>query len=355
MSFQPLENVPLAPFTTLELGGPARYFAEPATDQGLLSGLDFAASRSLPVLILGGGSNLVVADAGFPGLVLRPRMRGKRFLADDRLLVAAGEPFDDVAAFAAAQGRRGLECLSGIPGAMGAAPVQNIGAYGQEVADTILEVRVLDRHSLEFSTLSRPACDFGYRDSLFKRTPDRFVILDVTLHLEKGPPTPPRNEELRRALPDGADAATIREVVLGVRRGKGMVYDQTAPNYRTAGSFFVNPVVDGKQASWIVATALARGKATTAEAVPRHLLPNGRVKIPAAWLIEASGLAKGYRQGAVGISPHHALALVHHGGGTTAALIALARELCQTVQLRFGVKLVPEPTFVGLAWNPDAG
>jgi UDP-N-acetylmuramate dehydrogenase len=348
MAFQPLENVPLAPFTTLELGGPARYFAEPGTDQGILAGLDFAARRSLPVLILGGGSNLVVADAGFPGVVLRPCMRGKKFIADDRLLVAAGEPFDDVVAFAAEQGRRGLECLSGIPGAMGAAPVQNIGAYGQEVADTIQEVRVLDRLSMTFATLSRQACDFGYRDSLFKRTPHRYVILDVTLRLEKGPPAPPRNEELRRALPDGADAATLRDTVLRVRRGKGMVYDQAQPHHRTAGSFFVNPVVDGKQTAWIVATALARGKATSAEAVPRHVLADGRVKIPAAWLIEASGLAKGYRQGTVGISPHHALALVHHGGGTTSDLLRLAKHIQLVVFDAYGVRLAHEPVFVGI-------
>jgi UDP-N-acetylmuramate dehydrogenase len=338
--------VPLAPLTTLGLGGPARLFAEVKETSDLTYALVWAQDTvMIPVFILAGGSNLIVADEGFTGLVLHMRMRGRRWSdAGDELHVeaAAGEPWDDLVADAIARNAAGIECLSGIPGSTGAAPVQNIGAYGQEVASTIRTVRVLDRESLEEQELEASACGFGYRDSIFKQKPERFVILSVNLALTKNGAPCTRYPELAAAVGDRPTLADVRNAVLALRRKKGMVLEETDPDCRSAGSFFTNP---------IVSVAVAENIATRAGgAMPRFALPDGRLKLAAAWLIEHAGIAKGFRMGAVGISSKHALALVHHGGGTTAELIRLALHVRQTVFDRFGVTLVPEPVFLGLDW-----
>jgi UDP-N-acetylmuramate dehydrogenase len=347
------DGVPLAPFTTLELGGPARHFAEAGDAEAVGEALRWAEARQLPVAILGGGSNLVVSDAGFEGLVVRIAARGKRFdPATGEVTAAAGEPWDQLVAEAVGRGLGGIECLSGIPGLVGATPIQNVGAYGQEVAETIRAVRVLERGTWQTRDLAPADCGFGYRDSAFKRDPGRFVVLAVTFALGPGAAPALRYRELAESLA-GHSAPTLgdaRATVLALRAGKSMLLTAGDPNRRSAGSFFMNPIVDARQADEVTARA-----GTDGARMPRWPVGDGRIKLSAGWLIERAGVAKGMRRGPVGVSSAHALALVHHGGGTTTALIALAQEIAEAVHTRFGVRLIPEPTFVGVAWNPPPG
>ena len=347
-------DAPLAPLTTLELGGPARHLCTARTDDELGEALRWADARRLPALILGGGSNLVVADAGYPGLVVRVATRGRRFAdaAGGEVLVtaAAGEPWDDLVADAVGRELAGLECLSGIPGLVGATPIQNVGAYGQEVAETIRAVRVLERGTGQIRELAPTDCGFAYRDSAFKRDPDRFAVLAVTFALRPGGAPTLRYAELGAALADRPDAtlADARRTVIALRRKKSMVLADGDPNRRSVGSFFTNPIVSPADAASVAARAAARG--ARPDELPRWPAPGGGVKLSAAWLIERAGFAKGARRGAVGISSAHALALVHHGGGSTAALLALAGEIRDAVRAAFGVTLLPEPTMVGAPW-----
>jgi UDP-N-acetylmuramate dehydrogenase len=351
------DAVPLAPLTTLELGGPARHLVDASDDDTIADALRWAEARRLPAAILGGGSNLVVGDAGFDGLVVRIETRGIRFDAvggEVRLTAAAGEAWDPLVAATVARGLGGIECLSGIPGLCGATPIQNVGAYGQEVAETIRSVRVLERGTWRTRDLSPGDCRFGYRDSAFKHEPERFVVLGVTFALRPGAGPALRYRELSDALaanphPTLADA---RAAVLALRARKSMLVIPGDPNRRSAGSFFTNPILDAAEAEAVAARA-----GDEAKAMPRWPAPGGRVKLSAGWLIERAGISRGLRRGTVGVSSAHALALVHHGGGTTAALIDLAREVAAAVRARFGVELVPEPTFLGLGatWNPPPG
>ncbi len=347
------ERVPLAPLTTLELGGPARFLLEAASLRELVAGLRWADAAGLPVALVGGGSNLVVADDGFPGLVVRLALRGveTRAQAGGALLTAAaGEPWDGVVERGVAEGLAGLECLSGIPGTAGATPVQNVGAYGQEVADTLAEVRALDRATLEEVALGPEQCGFGYRTSRFRAEPGRFAILAVTFRLRRSSRVAVRYEQLERALAGSAGAGTpgeVRQAVLALRRQKSMLLDPADPNRRSAGSFFVNPVVGPSELDEVVRRALDGGLVSRAEEMPRHPSAGGRFKLAAAWLVERSGFPRGFRRGPVGVSPAHALALVHHGGGRAADLVALAADVRAAVLDRFGVRLEPEPVFLG--------
>jgi UDP-N-acetylmuramate dehydrogenase len=352
LSLLPVPGFPLAPLTTLGLGGPARFFVEATDEATVLAALDWARERGLSVFVLGGGSNLVVADAGFDGLVLRVAPRGLTFTAaGDVVLVeaAAGEPWDAVVAATVARGLGGLECLSGIPGLAGATPIQNVGAYGQEVAETVSTVRILDRADGAVTNLFAARCSFAYRDSAFKRAPERHVVLSVTFALRPAGPPVLRYPELKQALAGVSRPSLddVRAAVLALRRRKSMVIDPADPNCRSVGSFFTNPIVPAAEADRVVDRALAAGVMARGEEVPRFPASEGAVKLSAGWLIERSGLAKGLRRGPVGISSRHALALVHHGGGTTAQLLALAREVRDTVEARFGVRLVPEPMLLG--------
>jgi UDP-N-acetylmuramate dehydrogenase len=353
------DDVPLAPLTTLELGGRARHLVDAADEPTILAALAWAAARGEPALVLGGGSNVVVADEGFEGLVIRISSRGRAFApagGEVRVTAAAGEPWDELVADTAARGLAGLECLSGIPGLAGATPIQNVGAYGQEVADTIRAVRAFDRASGAIVELPAAACAFGYRDSAFRRAPDRHVVLAVTFGLRPGGAPTLRYRELADALA-GTPAPTLadaRRTVLALRRRKSMVIDAADPNRRSAGSFFTNPIVAAADAERLAARAAADGLVAAAADVPRWPAGPGLVKLSAGWLIERAGIAKGFRRGAVGVSTAHALALVHHGGGTTRELVALARHVRDAVAARFGVTLVPEPVFVGAAWDAPA-
>ncbi|MCB9595540.1 MAG: UDP-N-acetylmuramate dehydrogenase [Sandaracinaceae bacterium] len=330
------EHVPLAPRTSLELGGPARFFVEATDDTMVAEALAWAARRGVPARVLGGGSNLVVADAGFDGLVIEMAQRDLQ-IDGNRVRAAAGEPWDVLVARCVDAGLAGLECLSGIPGRVGATPIQNVGAYGQEVAETIRAVRALDRATGHEQLLTPAQCAFGYRDSMFKRDPDRFVVLEVTFELVAGGAPALRYAELARAFEGDASPSLseVREKVIALRRTKSMVIDASDPNRRSAGSFFTNPIVAPEVADAVVAASEAP--------VPRWPTEDGRVKLAAGWLIEQAGMSKGTRRGAVGISSAHALGLVHHGGGTTAQLLALADEVRDAVRARFGVTLEREP------------
>ena len=330
----------LAELTTLRLGGPAGRLVEARTDDEIIAAVRDA---DPPVLVLAGGSNVVVADEGVPGTVVRVATRGvERHDAavtpgDARLVVAAGESWDDLVALTVAEGLQGFECLSGIPGSVGATPIQNVGAYGQEVAETIESVRVYDREADRVVDMPAAECGFGYRTSVF-RYHDRHVVLSVTFRLRQDDHSGPlRYAELARTLgvPVGGTAplTAVREAVLGLRRGKGMVIDPADPDSVSAGSFFTNPILD-----------------VAPEGAPTWSEPDGRVKTSAAWLIEHAGFHRGHGNGRVGISTKHTLALVNRGGATTAELMALAREIAAAVQDRFGVSLHPEPVLVGHDW-----
>jgi UDP-N-acetylmuramate dehydrogenase len=324
-------DVALAPLTTLGLGGSAKRFARVTSTAELADAL----ASDERVLILGRGSNLVVGDAGFDGLVLQIAIHGTT-IDCDTVSVAAGVVWDDFVAQMVAARRVGIECLSGIPGLVGATPMQNVGAYGQEVSDTIVAVRAFDRQRRQMVTLSPGECGFGYRTSAFRGS-DRWVIVEVLFQLSRSELSVPiRYAELARALGiaegERAPLATVRDTVIALRRGKGMVVDPADPESKSAGSFFTNPIVDA-------ATAARIGG-------PQWLQPDGGVKLSAAWLIEHAGFAKGHTAGRVGISRKHALALVNRGDATTAELLALARAIQDRVREVHGVALCPEPVFV---------
>ena len=316
----------LAPLTTLRLGGPAARVVEARSEDELVEAARDAA------LILAGGSNVVIADEGIPGTVVRILTSGVQ-RDGTRLTVAAGEDWDTLVAQTVADGLQGFECLSGIPGSVGATPIQNVGAYGQEVSETVESVRVFDRATGEIVDMPPAACGFGYRTSVFKYH-DRRVVLSVTFRLRESSESGPLTyAELARTLeiPLGGRAplADVREAVLALRRRKGMVIDAADPDSVSAGSFFTNPILAGAPPG-----------------APTWPEPDGRVKTSAAWLIEQAGFHRGYGNGRVGISSKHTLALVNRGGATTAELIALAREIAAGVRERFGIDLHPEPVLV---------
>jgi UDP-N-acetylmuramate dehydrogenase len=334
---------PLAPLTTLGLGGPARHFVEVRARDTLEEALRWAAQAGERVAVLGGGSNLVVADAGFPGLVVRMATRGIA-LTGELLTVQAGEPWEDVVSAALDANLAGLECLTGIPGLAGATPIQNVGAYGQEVSDTLEAVEVLERSTLQTSWLGANDCAFGYRDSRFKHEPERFIVLAARFRLRAGGAPTVRYPELARAL--GAGAPSLCEVastVRSLRASKSMLLDPADENFRSAGSFFMNPIVSEAEAARVKALAVASGIVAQPSEVPSFAAGPGLVKLAAGWLIERAGIAKGMRRGAVGVSTRHALALVHHGGGSTAELLLLAAEIRDQVERTFGITLHIEP------------
>jgi UDP-N-acetylmuramate dehydrogenase len=350
-----VSSTPLSALTTLRLGGPAGRLITAGTEEELIGAVREADAAGEPLLVLAGGSNVVVADEGFPGTVVRVATRGIAHAeADGRgyLEVQAGEPWEAVVDAAQALGLAGIECLTGIPGSTGATPIQNVGAYGQEVATTVAAVRVLDRASGAVERMEPEACGFRYRSSIF-RGDDRRVVLAVTLALDRSATSQPiAYAELAGALGvrvgDRVPAPAAREAVLALRRGKGMVIDPGDPDSVSAGSFFTNPVLEPPAFAALqrrVAERLGDGVAP-----PRFPAADGTIKTSAAWLIERAGFKRGDARGPVAISAKHTLALVNRGGATTAQLIALAREIAAGVEDAFGVALRPEPVFVGHEW-----
>ncbi len=339
------ENVPLAPLTTLGVGGSARYFVEAASVAEIREALAFARQRQVSLLVLGGGSNLVVADTGFPGLVLKIALRGierRRENGQELFTAAAGEDWDTFVARTVAANCAGTECMSGIPGKVGATPVQNVGAYGQEVSNTITEVQALNLHSGEVCALCNPACAFGYRTSIFNCSArGQYIILSVTFALEPGGSPGLEYADLKKYFAGRTPTlAEAREAVRQIRASKAMLLTPGDEDSRSAGSFFKNPVLSAGMYERL------RGRLGSEE-VPHWPAANGEVKVSAAWLVEHAGFAKGYRRGAVGISHKHALAIVNRGGATAAEVVALKDEIQAAVCERFGIELQPEPVFVG--------
>lgn len=352
MSAALARGVPLAGLTTLRLGGPAETLVTAETGEALVAAVREADAGAAPVLLLAGGSNLVIADAGFPGTVVRVASRGIETATDSgrvSVTVAAGEPWDDVVARCVADGLVGVEALSGIPGSAGATPIQNVGAYGQDVAQTITAVDVWDRRDGERRTLPASACGFSYRSSAFKGH-DRFVVLAVTFGLARGADgAPVAYGELARTLGieigGRAPLADVRAAVLGLRRGKGMVIDPDDPDSVSAGSFFTNPILAPDAFADLARRVTERLGPDAAP--PRFPSDDGTVKTSAAWLIERAGFTRGYARGPVALSSKHTLALTNRGGARTEDLLALAREIRDGVRTAFGVTLVNEPVLVG--------
>ena len=336
-------DAPLADLTTLRLGGPARRLVEVTDETELVAAVRAADEAAEPVLVLGGGSNVVVADEGFPGTVVLVRTTGLRTEVDAcsgaSITVAAGVDWDEVVARAVDEGWAGVEALSGIPGRCGAVPIQNVGAYGQDVSQTIATVRTYDRRAGQQVTFAAADCGFGYRTSRFKAEPDRFLILAMTFQLRLGDLSAPiayaeLAGRLGCAVGDRRPLRAVREAVLDLRRGKGMVLDPADHDTWSAGSFFTNPVLDVAAAARLPADA------------PRWPQPDGTVKTSAAWLIQAAGFGRGHGDGTVAVSDKHTLALTNRGGGTTEELLALARAIRDGVRDAFGIELEPEPTLV---------
>ncbi|MCA9576878.1 MAG: UDP-N-acetylmuramate dehydrogenase [Polyangiales bacterium] len=343
------KDVSLSERTTLGLGGRAQYLARATSDDHVLQAVRHASDRGMPLALLAGGSNTLVPDEGFRGLVLSMETEGIHTdtLPDGRALlrVKAGTPWPEVVRHAVGADLAGLECLAGIPGSAGATPVQNVGAYGQEVSETIVSVRALDRRTLDEVVVGGEDCGFRYRDSRFKQDPHAFIVLEVAFALRPGGAPSLRYAELERALA-GTVRPTLQQVhdtVIALRRAKGMVLDPDDVDSRSAGSFFTNPIVTASEAARVVERALSEGLVQTAEAVPRWEQADGSVKLAAGWLIECAGVRRGLRRGPVGVSSKHALALVHHGDGTMRELLALADEIAGAVHGAFGVALTREP------------
>ena len=347
-----LEEVPLAPYTTFQIGGPARWFAEAASEDDIAAGFAFAAERKLPLFILGGGSNLLVSDSGFSGLVLRIALRGIRSTEESGrsiISAAAGEDWDGLVAYAVAAGLAGVECLSGIPGTVGGTPVQNVGAYGQEVSQTIVTVRAFDRKTLQFLDLAASDCGFSYRRSIFNSSQrDRYVVSRVHYALRKDAPANFVYADVARYFAarnvTAPTLAEVREAVRSIRAQKGMLLMTGDADCRSAGSFFKNPVVSAS-----VVDSLARDLRVDKQSIPAYPAPQGEVKLSAAWLIERAGFAKGYALGNAGISSRHTLALINRGGASASEVTALRDQVIAAVASRFAVRLEPEPVWLGPA------
>jgi UDP-N-acetylmuramate dehydrogenase len=341
-----LENISLAAFTTFSIGGPARWFAEARGEEEIVEAVDWAHRRGLSLFVLGGGSNLLVSDAGFDGLVLRVGLRGIEARPNGVLSAAAGEPWDDCVERSTVARLAGIECLAGIPGTVGGTPVQNVGAYGQEVASVIDRVRAYDLDARAFVEFTAGECGFAYRQSRFNtRDKGRFIVTRVDYRLRPGGAPLLAYADLKqhfREWKQGPALAEVAEAVRGIRRAKGMLVVEGDADCRSAGSFFKNPTVPQEIADRVREFAADRGLALRA-----YPAGDGGVKIPAAWLIEQAGFPKGFARGRAGISSRHTLALINRGGATAADVLGLAAEIRASVEAQFGIRLEQEPVLVG--------
>lgn len=349
------QNVPLASLTTIGIGGTARYLMRAETVDDLRSALVWAAEQEAPVFVLGGGSNVLVADQGWPGLVIQMALPGIEFeQAGDavRVIAGGGVNWDELVAETVKRDLQGIECLSGIPGTVGASPIQNIGAYGQEVAETIAWVEALERATGKVHRFAGSDCGFAYRWSRFKGDDaGRFIVTRVAFDLNPGGTPSLRYGDLTRHF--AAESITnptlqqVRDAVIAVRRSKGMVVAPDLPDSRSCGSFFMNPIVPLATAEHVHQVAVAEGLMQVDEKMPQFPAGEGMAKLSAAWLMERAGLRRGEAHGNVGLSSRHVLALINRGGGTSAEIEALVKHVQETVSRRFGVDLHPEPVFVG--------
>jgi UDP-N-acetylmuramate dehydrogenase len=347
------ENVPLAPYTTLGVGGPARFMVRAGSEEQITGAMDFARAHGTPVFILGGGSNIVVSDRGFPGLVLKIEITGIQTLREDdaTISVAAGVEWDSFVQHCADRNLAGVECLSGIPGTVGGSPIQNIGAYGEDVSEVFLRVRALDRNTNSVTVLNNAECRFAYRSSIFNTThKNQYILLTVDFGLRKNGKPRIDYPDLQERFAGRAPAPTIgevREAVLQIREAKAMVLRDSDPDSRSAGSFFRNPILTADFAAQVETKARMRRLLGAAESLPQFPAPAGKVKLSAAWFVEHAGFIKGYARGKAGISRKHALALVNRGGATAQEIVDLTHMIQDQVQMQFGVTLEAEPEFVG--------
>jgi UDP-N-acetylmuramate dehydrogenase len=346
---QILEHIPLAPYTTLRVGGPARYFVEARSEAEIIDALAYAREHALEVFVLGGGSNLVVSDAGWPGLVLKITIDGIRTSEQNgkRLFTAgAGEDWDGLVAYAVEQNCAGIECMSGIPGTVGGTPVQNVGAYGQEVAETITQVRVIDTHSGEAREMTNTECGFAYRTSIFNTAErSRYIVTQVSYALAPGGAPRIAYADLKKYFATAISTPTlsqVREAVRSIRASKAMLIVPNDDDCRSAGSFFKNPIISTAEYARIAALPVC-----CEQKPPSYPAPEGQVKVSAAWLVERSGFHKGYTEGRVGISRKHSLAIVNRGGATASEIAQFKTKVQNGVQKVFGLQLHPEPVFVG--------
>jgi len=340
------ENVPLAPLTTIRVGGPARYFVEACTISEISEAVDFSRSRNLPLFVLGGGSNLVISDGGWPGLVLKVSVKGIEERDQHIFEVGAGEEWDRFAAFAVTRNCAGIECLSGIPGSVGGTPVQNVGAYGQEVAETIESVLAYDLRDSQVRELCNEACGFSYRTSIFNTSErGRFIIVRVTYALTRAGQPRIEYADLKKYFAGWSEPPTLaetRDAVRKIRASKGMLISPGDDDSRSAGSFFKNPVLSPEQYQELSARAAAKKLI-----IPSYPALDALKKVSAAWLVEHSGFSKGLGHGRVGISRKHALAIVNRGEATAADIVAFKEEIQDRVEQIWGLRLQPEPVFVG--------
>jgi len=342
-------NVPLAPLTTLKVGGRARFFVEVKNEEELKFALRFARNEGLKIFVLGDGSNVVISDEGFEGLIIKINIKGIFVDSKTReniiFQVGAGENWDNFVQFCVQKELAGVECLSGIPGTAGATPIQNVGAYGQEVSETIQSVRVLNLENFEILDLKNHECNFAYRSSIFNTTQkNRFVILSVKFSLrENGKPKLAYKDLIEFFKGYNPSLDEVRQAIIKIRKSKAMVIDDKDINSRSCGSFFKNPVVTLQEYNEITEKACKLG----IKDVPKYDVDNEHVKVPAAWLVEKSGFYKGYRIGNVGISEKHALAIVNFGNASAKEVIQLKNEIQTKVREKFGIFLNPEPVFVG--------
>jgi UDP-N-acetylmuramate dehydrogenase len=339
------ENRLLAPFTTFGVGGPARWFVEAGSEDEIAEAAAWAEKRGVRLFVLGGGSNLLVSDAGFEGLVLHVGLKGLE-LQDELFRVAAGEDWDEFVSLVVERGFAGIECLAGIPGTVGGTPVQNVGAYGQEVAAAIEQVRAFDLEARVFGEFTAAECGFAYRRSRFNSTDyGRYIVTRVDYRLTPGGAPTVRYADLQKAVQEGREdgaelsLADVAAAVRRVRQSKGMLLVEGDPDCRSAGSFFKNPVVDEEQVEQIAKAG--------AKPPPRFPAGQGQVKVPAAWLIEQAGFSKGFAFGGAGISSRHTLALINRGGATAVEICGLADRIAEAVEERFGIRLEMEPVMVG--------
>jgi len=344
------ENIALAPLTTLRVGGRARYFLRAQAIEDVQAAVAFADEKKLPFFVLGGGSNVLISDDGWPGLVLQIGISGidhNHERETIRLIVGAGEEWDAFVAFCVTRHCAGVECLSGIPGSVGATPVQNVGAYGQEVSQTIASVLVFDLADKQVREMDATDCEFSYRSSIFNtRERGRYIILRVTYEVRAGGAPSLLYADLQRYFAGRNEApalSEVREAVLKIRAGKGMLITAGDPNSLSAGSFFKNPVLAAGQFDELMRRAEERNLK-----VPSYPALSRQKKISAAWLVENSGFSKGYVKGHAGISSKHALALVNRGGASASEILALKDEIQKRVDQEWGIKLEPEPVFIGL-------
>ena len=349
------ENIPLSPLTTLGIGGSARYFVEALGEEAVLDAIEFAEKRELSLMILGGGSNLLVSDSGFSGLVLQVRIGGVGFTETEAgFLIRAGSGIDwDVVVDQSVERKLfGIECLSGIPGWVGGTPIQNVGAYGQEVSEVVASVRVYDRQKRNVREMGRAECDFDYRTSVFNTTArGRYVVLVVEYDLKKTGQPKTDYPDLKRYFEGNSNPnlAEVRYAVRKIRTAKAMLRVDGDPDCASVGSFFKNPILDEAAYLKVVDLAHTVGVLRAGEDIPHYRSPNGLTKVSAAWMIEAAGYQKGFSDGAVGLSNKHALALINKGGARAADVLRFAGDVQSLVEDRFGVRLATEPVFAGFS------